>query len=88
MEIIYLNSFYRDLKKLNSDLIKDDVRDLLQLIKTSSTLLEMPNVKKMEGTKNYYRIKLHEYRIGIKWQDNKVTIYRFLHRKDIYKYFP
>jgi mRNA interferase RelE/StbE len=88
MEIIYLNSFYRDLKKLNSELIKQDVHDLLLLMKTSLSLLEIPNVKKMEGVKNYYRIKMHDYRIGVKWQDNKITIYRFLHRKDIYKYFP
>jgi len=88
MEIVYLGSFQRDLKRINSDYVRKELLEIIELIKRVDNLFAVPNVKKMEGTKNYYRIKLNEYRIGITWHNNIITMYRFLHRKEIYKYFP
>lgn len=42
----------------------------------------------MQGYKEYYRIALGSYRVGIRIVNNAVTFIRFLHRKDIYRYFP
>jgi mRNA interferase RelE/StbE len=36
----------------------------------------------------YYRIRLGDYRVGLKIENNTVCFVRFLHRKDIYRYFP
>ena len=35
-----------------------------------------------------YRIRLGDYRIGIEIQKDTIIFTRFLHRKDIYKFFP
>jgi len=40
------------------------------------------------GGDRYYRIKIGDYRIGMTVEGNLVTLVRFLHRKDIYRYFP
>jgi mRNA interferase RelE/StbE len=42
----------------------------------------------MKGYTNFYRIKTGDYRIGFEYKDGEIIIYRVLHRKDIYKYFP
>jgi mRNA interferase RelE/StbE len=51
-------------------------------------LSEVNNLKKMEGTTNYFRVRVGDYRIGIFFNNNTVIVSRFLHRKEIYRYFP
>jgi mRNA interferase RelE/StbE len=43
----------------------------------------------MEGFKNYYRIRMGDYRVGIELE-NSTTIRIIIveHRKNIYKVFP
>ncbi|HEY4721787.1 MAG TPA: type II toxin-antitoxin system RelE/ParE family toxin [Anaerolineae bacterium] len=48
----------------------------------------MANIKKLQGGTNYYRIRVGDYRVGLVVESDTVTFVRFLHRKDIYRYFP
>ncbi len=48
----------------------------------------IPKLEKIIGFKNYYRIKVRNFRIGIKIENNVLSFMRVFHRKDIYKYFP
>ncbi len=51
--------------------------------------MEISNIKKMKGKMfNAYRIKIGNYRIGIFYVDGMIELTRFMHRKDIYRYFP
>jgi mRNA interferase RelE/StbE len=45
-------------------------------------------MKKIKGFKNFYRIRIGDYRLGIEIDKEKVIIKRFLHRKKIYRLFP
>ncbi|MEH1829111.1 MAG: type II toxin-antitoxin system RelE/ParE family toxin [Nostoc sp.] len=47
----------------------------------------MPNLKKLQGYENAYRIRVGDYRIGIIFDGETVLFQRVLHRKDIYRYF-
>lgn len=49
---------------------------------------EIKNLKKLKGYKNYFRIRLGDYRIGIQITENKIIFAAFDKRADIYKYFP
>jgi mRNA interferase RelE/StbE len=51
-------------------------------------VMAVGNVRRLEGSSAYYRIRIGEYRIGFRLQDNKMIFLRCLHRKDIYRYFP
>jgi mRNA interferase RelE/StbE len=64
------------------------IRNTLQTIESASSLADIPQLKKLKGTTNYFRIRISDYRMGIFAENNKVTIVRFLHRKEIYRYFP
>jgi len=68
MRVFFKPSFIRDFNKLPTD-IKDVVRKIC--VETSPNLGDFRNfrkhrVKLLKGFKNYYRIKIGEYRIGLK----------------------
>lgn len=49
---------------------------------------EIPHLTKLEGYDSYYRLRVGDYRIGIKTENDVVIFMRVLHRKEIYRYFP
>ena len=49
----------------------------------------MSNVKKLQGYRNYYRVRLGDFRRGFALDDTPVgPALRLLHRREIYRYFP
>jgi mRNA interferase RelE/StbE len=89
MDFEIKKSFRRDTKKIKDNNLLDSILEIIEMIEQSSSISDIADIKKMEGVKNHYRIKLGDYRIGIFLDENKtVFLVRFLHRKDIYKYFP
>ena len=57
-------------------------------VESVKKLSQIKNLKKLLGYDNYYRIRLGDYRIGIKIENDIVYFVTFEHRKDIYKSFP
>lgn len=53
-----------------------------------SSLSEIRNVKKMKAKGSYYRIRVGNYRLGLKQEKETLLLLRFMDRKDIYAYFP
>lgn len=49
---------------------------------------KIPNLKKLKGYTQFYRIRFGNYRAGIRIENDTVIFERILHRKDIYKYYP
>jgi len=81
-------NFNKDISKLRDRKLLIAIKAALQHIESASTLEEIPHLKKMQGASSYFRIRIGDYRMGIHADNNKVTIARFLHRKEIYRYFP
>jgi mRNA interferase RelE/StbE len=57
-------------------------------IEKAKNVLEIRNLKKLKGYKDFYRLRIGDYRIGLQVKNNNVIFVRILHRKEIYKYFP
>lgn len=91
MEVYFKPSFIKDFKKLPSD-IQKEVRSLCtETFPKLQNLhdLQTYSLKPLRGFKNYFRIKLGDYRIGFKIRnDDSIEFMRVKHRKDIYKHFP
>ena len=68
--------------------IKKALLKAIEKIREAGSLAEVRKVRKIEGYQKYYRIKLGDYRLGIKVTKNRIELIRFLHRKDIYRRFP
>ena len=82
-------SFARDIDRIKDERVLSRLRTLISTIQDADTLREIPQVKKIEEYETYSRIKLGDYRLGLEAiSGREVVLIRFLHRKDIYRYFP
>lgn len=88
MKISFKNAFLKDLEKLPSDYKRKIEHLVFTEIPKIDNLYDIKNIKKIRGDKNYYRIRVGNYRIGFEEQDGEIVFMRVLHRKDIYRYFP
>ncbi len=88
MRTEYTQHFLKDLKALKSTPFYAKIQYLcFESIPLLPNWTHIEHLKKMEGFKNYYRIKQGDYRIGIKIEDDMVVFMRVLHRKDVYREF-
>ena len=82
-------SFDRDVDRIKDKKLLKKLRAFISTIESAGTIQDIPQVKKIEGYKSYYRIKIGDHRLGMEAVSNRELIFlRFLHRKDIYRYFP
>lgn len=88
MRIEVTRQFNKDISKLRDKKLLIAVKSALQHIESADTLSQIPNLKKMEGSAKHYRIRIGDYRMGIYFDKNTISVSRFLHRKEIYRYFP
>ncbi len=87
MKIEIKNSFIKEVRKYSGE-IKVKIEKLISLVEQVNSLADINDCKKLQGFHNYYRIRLGNFRVGIKYQNDKVYFVRFLSRGDFYKYFP
>ena len=87
MNIIFKNSFLKDIKKLKDKNVKVSLKLIINEFKNKQ-LHEIKGLKKLFGYEGFYRIRIGNYRLGLKIETNEIIFVRFLNRKDIYKYFP
>ncbi len=88
MNTVFKNSFLKELKKLKNKSVKESVYNCIVQIESAKNISEIRNLKKLSGYDIYYRIRIGDYRIGIKIEDDVVFFVVLDHRKDIYKGFP
>ena len=88
MKIFFEESFAKDLKRTKDRKILNRLSLIIQDVKNATKITKIKNLRKLKGYDSYFRIKVSNYRIGIDLTDDSIIFVRFLHRKDIYKYFP
>jgi mRNA interferase RelE/StbE len=88
MKVEFKKSFLKDIKKLKNKQLKNSVAECIENIESSANPSKIKNIKKLSGYDVYYRIRISDYRLGVKIENNIVTFVVFEHRKDIYKGFP
>jgi mRNA interferase RelE/StbE len=88
MEVEYHKSFERDLRRVRDRNLLARIEAVLFELEGSESLDPIPNVKVMKGHPDYFRIRIGDYRLGLKRIDSGVKIIRFLSRGDIYRKFP
>jgi len=88
MRTEFLKHFEKDLDKLKSSEVENDVVETIVNVENALKLTDIKNIKKLKGFKKSYRIKIKDYRIGIFIEDDLVEFATVAHRKDIYKRFP
>jgi mRNA interferase RelE/StbE len=88
LKVQFRNSFLKDVKGLSSRVLKDRIKAAIAKVETAQVLREVGNLKKLKGSRGYYRIRIGDYRIALICEEDKVTFVRCLHRREIYRYLP
>jgi len=88
MKILIDRSFEKDTNKIADQKLLYSIADCIELIQKVDKLSDIPNCKKLKGSKNAYRIRIGDYRIGFIIEKQGIELIRFLHRSVIYKFFP
>lgn len=78
----------RDLKKIRDNSLRRRVKEAIEQVEAVQSLHEIPNLTKLSNSSGIYRIRIGDYRIGVVIEEDEVEFVRFLHRRDIYRYFP
>ncbi len=89
ISVEYSARFVKDLKQLRGTPPFDKIKELcFEEIPEMDGHDEIPHFSKLEGYDTYYRIRVGDYRIGVKIEGDTFVFMRVLHRKEIYRYFP
>ena len=87
MKVKFEESFEKDLRKIDDRKVLRKLKVVIEEVKAAETA-SVKNLKKLRGYETFYRIKLGNYRIGIEIIDAEFIFTRFLHRREVYRYFP
>jgi mRNA interferase RelE/StbE len=88
VKVKFESKFAKDLRNIRDDKLLAKIKEIIIECKTAQSLNELKNVKKLQGYDTFYRIRIGDYRMGIEVLNDELIFTRFLHRKDVYKYFP
>jgi mRNA interferase RelE/StbE len=89
MKVGYRKLFLKDLYRLRKTDVYGRIKELVfETLPDSEVLSEVSGLKPLRHSKNAFRIRLGEYRIGLKQEGDLIEVVRVLHRKDFYRYFP
>ena len=80
--------FTRDLRRIRSSELRQRLLRKIEELEAASDITEVRGVVKMTGEGTYYRIRIGDYRLGLAVDGDEATLLRFLHRREIYQFFP
>ncbi len=88
MKVEFKKSFLKELKKLKNKNLKNSIADCIIQVEFAKNPTDIKNLKKLTGYDVYYRIRVGDYRIGVKIENDIVYFVVCEHRKEIYRRFP
>lgn len=88
MKVGFKRSFVKDLRRVRDKGLEARIKTAIELVEQAQNLQEIQDIKKLRSGDRYYRIRIADYRVGLVLEGDTVIFVRFLHRKDVYKYFP
>ena len=88
MKVEYLKPFLKDLSKISDESLRDTVYETILIFKNSENIKLIPDIKKMKGHPDAFRLRIGKYRLGFYFDGEIIELGRFSKRDDIYKPFP
>jgi len=88
MKVLIDKSFEKDANEISDKRLLKSITDCIIEVQKRTKLSDITNCKKLKGSKNAYRIRIGNYRIGFIFENQSVQFIRCLHRSKIYDRFP
>ena len=77
MRVEFLKKFSKDLDLIKAKSAKHSLVHLIELMEEVDGLHKIPNIRKLKGHKNAYRVRLGDYRLGFFFDSTTITLARF-----------
>jgi len=87
MKVQFKKSFAKDLRKVKDKDVLNRIKEIIKQVEEARKLPELAGIKRLRINRNYYRIRIGDYRAGLIIEEDVVTFVRFLHRREFYRYF-
>ena len=87
MQLNISKSYLRDLRGINHT-VQLQANDTLEKLKQAHAFSEIQHLEPIIGHPGYYRIRIGQYRIGLRWDGEKFFAERIGPRGNIYKVYP
>ena len=85
MELLFRESFLKDLRKLKDRSTKKRLLDIVDQLKEVQVLEEISGIKAMSDLPKYLRLRIGDYRLGLYREEGQALhLVRFLRHREIY----
>ena len=88
MNTQFKRSFLKSIETINNKKLREAVLNCIKEVEHATAIHSISNIKKLKGHRDYYRIRIGNYRVGLKLESGVIIFVVFEDRKDIYKNFP
>lgn len=88
MKVVFTSKFSKDLYTIKEKDLVTAIKDTIIALEKATLLNEVAGLKKLKGYKTAYRIRIGDYRLGFYFENGTAIIARFIHRKEMYRFFP
>lgn len=88
MKVAYRQSFVDDIHRIKDRSVRIRIEKAIGRVEESRRLADVPNIRRLSGADNCYRIRVGDYRLGLRMIGDEIEFMRCLHRREIYRYFP
>ncbi len=88
MQVEFLSKFNKDISSIKVKSTKTKLIEVIDSIEKATSMSDIKGLKKLKGFKDAYRVRVGDYRLGAFINKDVAELARFVHRKDIYKFFP
>ena len=88
MKVQATRQFDAALERLKNPRLEGRVLEVIENLEAASTLKDVPQIKKLQGYKTAFRIRLGDFRLGFHYDGDFVTLDFIGLRKDFYRHFP
>lgn len=91
MKVAFHRKFAKDLAKISSSDARERIKRVILNLEEAEGLESLPQIKAMKGAGGYLRIRIGDYRIGLRRESDDsggILLLRVMHRSEIYRHFP
>jgi len=88
MKVEYSKQSLKDLAVIPSKLRTPIEKFIFNELPETTSISESKKIELLKGYKNFFKVRLGNYRVGIYKEGNTLIVKRILHCKEIYRYFP
>ena len=89
MRVLFTRSFAKDLRNhQKNQILLQQIQRVIEQVERAEAISELTNLKQLKTEGRYYRIRIGDYRLGLVIENDLITFFRVLHRREIHRFFP